>query len=172
MFIRVPQFLFKIFAGCLFHCRQDDSDLSKYSLNTANYPALPLYMYDPDYPVQHTSLLNKVFWKVLQDLPPAVQQRPMAALLGKIMWSLSLPLQRNLLLACSCAAGDCIAGPRRPRLALAQRAGSGLLLQALADRHGRAQRQAAVAGPRQPRRAWAGQAAGCCGWPSLPSTVV
>ena len=46
--------------------RMIQTSVSKYSLNTANYPALPLYMYDPDYPVQHMSLLNKVFWKVFQ----------------------------------------------------------------------------------------------------------
>ena len=40
---------------------------------------------------------------------------------------------------------------------------SGLLRQALADRHGRARQKAAVAGPHQPQRVWAGQAAGCCG---------
>ena len=57
-----------MFAGCLFNWRKDDLDSHKYSLKPADYPALPLYIYDPYYPVQHTSLLNKVFWHVFRDV--------------------------------------------------------------------------------------------------------
>ena len=58
------------FAGCLFHWRtqKDDSDSSKYSLRPADYPALPLYFYDPKDAAQHTALLNKVFWYVFWDV--------------------------------------------------------------------------------------------------------
>ena len=55
-----------MFAGSLFHWRIDDSESSKYSLKPANYPALPLYMFNTNDPILHTSFLNKLEEKEFQ----------------------------------------------------------------------------------------------------------
>ena len=68
----IPEILHEIFAGCLkqclFHWRKDDTDCSKYSLKLAYYFTAPMYVYYPKDPVQHTSLLNKMFWNVFRDV--------------------------------------------------------------------------------------------------------
>ena len=57
MWTHIPEFLYEMLAA--FSTRgRDDSEYSKYSLKPADFPAMPLYAYYPEDPVQHTFLLN------------------------------------------------------------------------------------------------------------------